>query len=49
MTCDKEMLHDMTEYNGGCVVAIANNSQLPITDVGSTVLAPQFNPQKVAL
>lgn len=39
----------MAEYKGGHVVGTSNNSRLPIAHIGSTVLAPQYNPQKVAL
>ena len=39
----------MAEYKGGHVVRTSNNSRLPIAHISSTVLAPQYNPQKVAL
>lgn len=49
MTGDKEKLSSMSEYRGGHVVVTANNSRLPITHVGKTVVVPRFNPNKVQL
>ena len=49
MTGDMNKLYDMAKYNGNQVVVTANNSRLPITHVGESVIVPRYNPQKIQL
>ncbi|KAA8523679.1 hypothetical protein F0562_010102 [Nyssa sinensis] len=49
MTGDKEELQNLTEYKENCVVVIANNSKLPITHVGNTMVSTQYNDNEVPL
>ncbi|CAL8997356.1 unnamed protein product [Prunus brigantina] len=49
MTGDKEKLQNLTEYRGNRVVVTANNSRLPITHIGKTVVVPRHNSNQVPL
>ena len=49
MTGDYEKLTSTSEYKGGRVVVTANNSRLPITHIGKTMISPRFSPQQVQL
>lgn len=49
MTGDKEKLQNLTEHKSNHVVVIANNSRLPITQIGKTVVVPRYNPNQVQL
>lgn len=49
MTGDKEKLLGLSEYKGGRVVVTANNSRLPITHIGNTMIVPRFSPNQVQL
>jgi transposase InsO family protein len=49
MTGDKEKLSSLSAYKGDRVVVTANNSKLPITHVGKTVVLPRFSPNKLKL
>ncbi|KAE8692620.1 tir-nbs resistance protein [Hibiscus syriacus] len=43
MTGDKQKLQNLSEYNGGRVVVTADNSRLPITHIGKTIVTPRYN------
>nr|CAD1841788.1 unnamed protein product [Ananas comosus var. bracteatus] len=49
MTGDKDKLLSTTEYKGGRVVLTVNNSKLPITLIGNTIITPRFSPHQVQL
>ncbi|KAE8695620.1 tir-nbs resistance protein [Hibiscus syriacus] len=49
MTGDKQKLQNLSEYNGGRVVVTADNSRLPITHIGKTVVTPRYNTNQVQL
>nr|CAD1834944.1 unnamed protein product [Ananas comosus var. bracteatus] len=49
MTGDKDKLLSITEYKGGRVVVTANNSKLPITYIGKTIITPRFSSHQVQL
>nr|CAD1818376.1 unnamed protein product [Ananas comosus var. bracteatus] len=49
MTGDRDKLLSTTEYKGGRVVVTANNSKLPITHIGKTIITPRFSPHQVQL
>ncbi|KAL3534587.1 hypothetical protein ACH5RR_003048 [Cinchona calisaya] len=49
MARNKEKLKDVTEYKRRRVVVTANNTKLPITHVGKTMLSPRFNNEEVQL
>ncbi|KAE8673149.1 hypothetical protein F3Y22_tig00111810pilonHSYRG00151 [Hibiscus syriacus] len=49
MTGDKQKLQNLSEYNGGRVVVTADNSRLPITHIGKTIVAPRYNTNQVQL
>ncbi|GFS38668.1 hypothetical protein Acr_00g0058830 [Actinidia rufa] len=49
MTGDKEKLSSLSAYRGDRVVIMANNSRLPITHIGKTVINPQFSPNEIKL
>ncbi|KAL0423115.1 UNVERIFIED_CONTAM: putative mitochondrial protein [Sesamum radiatum] len=49
MTGDKEKLKNVSKYVGNRVVVTADNSKLPITHVGNTVVSPQYNEAEVPL
>ncbi|KAJ4718987.1 Retrovirus-related Pol polyprotein from transposon TNT 1-94 [Melia azedarach] len=49
MTGNKEKLQNATEYKGGRVVVTANNSRLPIANIGKTVIQPRFSLSQVQL
>ncbi|XVE71066.1 hypothetical protein DITRI_Ditri10aG0120300 [Diplodiscus trichospermus] len=40
MTEDKEKLQNITEYKSGRVVLTTNNSRLPISHIGKTIITP---------
>ena len=43
MTGDKDKLESTTEYNGRRVVVTTNNSKLPITHIGKTIIVPRLS------
>ena len=47
MTGDKIKLYNASKYEGKQVVATANNSRLPITHIGDTVITSYLNQQQV--
>ncbi|KAH7855830.1 hypothetical protein Vadar_029469 [Vaccinium darrowii] len=49
MTGDKKKLSNLSAYKGDRVVVTANNSKLPITHIGKTVINPRFRPSEVKL
>ncbi|KAH7846118.1 hypothetical protein Vadar_010191 [Vaccinium darrowii] len=49
MTGDKKKLSNLSAYKGDQVVITANNSKLPITHIGKTVINPWFSPSEVKL
>lgn len=49
MTGDKEKLSSLSAYRGDRVVITANNSRLPITHIGKTVINPRFSPNEIKL
>ncbi|KAH7864697.1 hypothetical protein Vadar_032733 [Vaccinium darrowii] len=49
MTGDKKKLSNLFAYKGDRVVVTANNSRLPITHIGKTVINPRFSPSEVKL
>ncbi|KAE8720906.1 tir-nbs resistance protein [Hibiscus syriacus] len=49
MTGDKQKLQNLSEYNGGRVVVTADNSRLPITHIGKTVVTPRYNSNQMQL
>ncbi|KAH7854836.1 hypothetical protein Vadar_018221 [Vaccinium darrowii] len=49
MTGDKKKLSNLSAYKGDRVVVTANNSKLPITHIGKTVINPRFSPSEVKL
>ncbi|KAE8705435.1 hypothetical protein F3Y22_tig00110429pilonHSYRG01243 [Hibiscus syriacus] len=49
MTGDKQKLQNLSEYNGGRVVVTADNSRLPITHIGKTIVTPRYNTNQVQL
>ncbi|KAH7861033.1 hypothetical protein Vadar_020802 [Vaccinium darrowii] len=49
MTGDKKKLSNLSAYKGDRVVVTANNSRLPITHIGKTVINPRFSPSEVKL
>ncbi|CAL1393647.1 unnamed protein product [Linum trigynum] len=49
MTGDEQKLLNVSEYKGGRVVVTANNSKLPITHIGETLITPRFGDQQVEL
>nr|CAD1829770.1 unnamed protein product [Ananas comosus var. bracteatus] len=49
MTDDRDKLLSTTEYKGGRVVVTDNNSKLPITHIGKTIITPRFSPHQVQL
>lgn len=49
MTGDEEKLLSVSEYKGGRVVVTANNSKLPISHIGKTLITPRFGNQQVEL
>ncbi|KAE8699425.1 hypothetical protein F3Y22_tig00110578pilonHSYRG00054 [Hibiscus syriacus] len=42
-------LQNLSEYNGGRVVVTADNSRLPITHIGKTIVTPRYNTNQVQL
>ncbi|KAE8688597.1 hypothetical protein F3Y22_tig00110963pilonHSYRG00163 [Hibiscus syriacus] len=49
MMGDKQKLQNLSEYNGGRVVVTADNSRLPITHIGKTIVTPRYNTNQVQL
>ena len=49
MTGDKQKLQNLSEYKGGRVVVTADNSRLPITHIGKTIVTPRYNSNQVPL
>ncbi|KAE8689487.1 putative disease resistance protein [Hibiscus syriacus] len=49
MTGVNQKLQNMYEYNGGRVVVTADNSRLPITYIGKTIVMPRYNTNQVQL
>ena len=49
MTGDKEKLQNMSKYKGTRVVVTADNTRLPIAQIGETLISPRFNVEKVPL
>ncbi|KAH7847776.1 hypothetical protein Vadar_030135 [Vaccinium darrowii] len=49
MTGDKKKLSNLSPYKGDRVVVTANNSRLPITHIGKTVINPRFSLSEVKL
>lgn len=49
MTSDKEKLLNVAEYKCDQVAVTANNSRLPISRVGKTMVVPQFSTKQVQL
>ncbi|KAH7850454.1 hypothetical protein Vadar_033225 [Vaccinium darrowii] len=49
MTGDKKKLSNLSAYKGYRVVVTSNNSKLPITHIGKTVINPRFSPSEVKL
>ncbi|KAH7843449.1 hypothetical protein Vadar_016775 [Vaccinium darrowii] len=49
MIGDKKKLSNLSAYKGDRVVVTANNSKLPITHIGKTVINPRFSPSEVKL
>ncbi|KAH7866468.1 hypothetical protein Vadar_020790 [Vaccinium darrowii] len=49
MTGDKKKLSNLSSYKGDRVVVTTNNSKLPITHIGKTVINPRFSPSEVKL
>lgn len=49
MTGDKKKLMGTSEYQGEQVVVTANNSRLPITHIGSTIIVPHYSQRPVQL
>ncbi|KAE8655616.1 hypothetical protein F3Y22_tig00117021pilonHSYRG00028 [Hibiscus syriacus] len=49
MTGNKQKLQNLSEYNGGRVVVTADNSRLPITHIGKTIVTPRYNTNQVQL
>ncbi len=49
MTGDTGKLLDMMKYTRSRVVVTTDNSKLPITHIGNTVVVPQFNSHQVQL
>ncbi|KAE8672542.1 tir-nbs resistance protein [Hibiscus syriacus] len=49
MTGEKQKLQNLSEYNGGRVVVTADNSRLPITHIGKTIVTPRYNTNQVQL
>ncbi|KAG5595196.1 hypothetical protein H5410_036428 [Solanum commersonii] len=49
MTGDEKNLINISEYKGGQVVVTANNSKMPITHIGKTVIVPHHNSRQVEL
>ena len=49
MTGDKKKLSNLSAFKGDRVVVTANNSKLPITHIGKTVINPRFSPSEVKL
>ncbi|XP_074282575.1 uncharacterized protein LOC141607116 [Silene latifolia] len=48
-TEDKEKFLSMSEYKRGRVVVTANNSELPITDIGKAMVIPRYSNKQVHL
>jgi len=40
-------LQSMTEYKGDQVVVTTNDSKMPITHIGNTVIVPRFSMHRV--
>ncbi|KAE8673428.1 putative disease resistance protein [Hibiscus syriacus] len=49
MTGDKQKLQNLSEYNGGRVVVTVDNSRIPITHIGKTIVTPRYNSNQVQL
>lgn len=49
MTGDDEKLSSMFEYKGGRVIVTTDNTRLPITHVGKTIITHRFNSNKIYL
>ncbi|KAH7847882.1 hypothetical protein Vadar_031260 [Vaccinium darrowii] len=49
MTGDPKKLSNLSAYKGDRVVVTANNSRLPMTHIGKTVINPRFRPSEVKL
>lgn len=49
MTGDKMKLQNLSEYKGSRVVVTADNSKLPITHIGKTIVTPRYNSNQVPL
>ncbi|OMO79399.1 Zinc finger, CCHC-type [Corchorus capsularis] len=49
MTGDKEKLSNMSTYAGKRMVVTANNSKLPITHIGQTVIVPKLGQHQVQI
>ncbi|KAH7863291.1 hypothetical protein Vadar_015792 [Vaccinium darrowii] len=49
MTGDKKKLSNLSAYKGDRVVVTTNNSRLPTTHIGKTVINPRFSPSEVKL
>jgi len=47
MAGDVNKLQSMTEYKGDRVVVMANDSKMPITHIGNTLIAPRFSLHRV--
>ena len=47
MTGVKEKLQNLSEYKGSRVVVTADNSKLPISHIGNTVVSPQYSNDEV--
>ncbi len=49
MIGDRKKLCNMSEYKRGKVIITIDNSKLPITNIGSTMIVPSFSPNQVLL
>ena len=49
MAGDKHKLQNLSEYKGGRVVVTADNSRLPISHIGKTIVTPRYNSNQVPL
>ncbi|KAJ0082162.1 hypothetical protein Patl1_09783 [Pistacia atlantica] len=49
MTGDRQKLQNLSEYKGNCVVVTVDNSRLPITHIGKTIVTPRYNPNKATM
>ena len=49
MIGDRQKLQNLSKYKGNHVVVTTDNSRLPITHIGKTIITPQYNLNQVPL